>query len=364
MTTVPGVAADEPGEVDTTSRVPSAGVNYVGLTWPSVVLLVASVVGAFLLRDAFVAAHRTVGWVIACAVVALLVDPLVDALDRRVPRVLSVVIVLLGLLALVSAIGFGVASEALDSLAELRATAPDAAAELESKSTLAADIGLTERVQTFIDDLDASVRDDALSQAASTVPTYLVTGILMLFLLAFGRRYVDAFVGQFAPRRGRVIGAVLRQAGVRGRTYLLYAIANALVNGLVVMVTCWTLELPAGISLGACVAAMTVLPLIGVLVGGVPALLLAFGIDGWQTGAIVLTVLVGLQAFEVTVVRPFVDRRTVRVGPAVPIVVGLVGFELYGPGGAVYGIALAVIGSAAMDALGHLRGETSLSAAT
>jgi hypothetical protein len=41
----------------------------------------------------------------------------------------------------------------------------------------------------------------------------------------------------------------------------------------------------------------------------------------------------------------------------VPIIVGLLGFELYGIGGAIYGIALAVIVLAGSDALGRMRGD-------
>jgi tetrahydromethanopterin S-methyltransferase subunit D len=52
-----------------------------------------------------------------------------------------------------------------------------------------------------------------------------------------------------------------------------------------------------------------------------------------------------------------VDPRTVRLGPTVPIVVGLLGFELYGIGGAIYGIALAVLVLAGSDALGRIRGD-------
>ena len=58
--------------------------------------------------------------------------------------------------------------------------------------------------------------------------------------------------------------------------------------------------------------------------------------------------------------RPYVDTRTVRVGPTIPIIVGLLGFELYGVGGSVYGIALAVIALAALDAIGRIRGEDPL----
>ena len=62
-----------------------------------------------------------------------------------------------------------------------------------------------------------------------------------------------------------------------------------------------------------------------------------------------------LQLFEAIVYRPWLERRSVRVGPTFPLVVGLLGFELYGLGGSVYGIALAVIGLAALDAAGQAR---------
>ena len=64
-----------------------------------------------------------------------------------------------------------------------------------------------------------------------------------------------------------------------------------------------------------------------------------------------------LQTIEAGIVRPWVDPRTVRLGPAAPIIVGLLGFELYGLGGAVYGVALIVIGFAALDALGGIQGD-------
>ena len=41
----------------------------------------------------------------------------------------------------------------------------------------------------------------------------------------------------------------------------------------------------------------------------------------------------------------------------VAIAVSLLGFELYGVGGAVYGLALAIIILAALDAVGKLRDE-------
>ena len=58
---------------------------------------------------------------------------------------------------------------------------------------------------------------------------------------------------------------------MRGRRYLLIALAHSIANGVLVGLVCWRLDLPAALSLGVVVGAFTILPLIGVLVGGVPA---------------------------------------------------------------------------------------------
>ena len=332
-----------------------------GLTFASAALLVAAVVTAFVLRNAFVAAHQTVGWVVACSVVALLVEPLVAFLDRFLPRFVSVILVLLALVALIGGVAVGIANDVSRSLDDLQAAAPDAAVELEQRYDWLAELGLRERVDDFVDTLDDRFRADAAAEIVGTVPTYLVTGILMLFLLAYGRQYADAFIAQFRdPRRRHAVRTVLTESADRGRRYLLAAIGNAIFNGVVVGLVAWALDLPAAASLGVAAGALTMLPLIGVLVGGLPALLLAFGLGGWDDGAIVLAVLIALQALEATVVRRTVDRRTVRAGPVIPLAVALLGFELYGLGGAIYGVAIAVFGLAASDSVGRLRGESPL----
>ena len=330
-------------------------VQRTGLTASSAFLLVGAVVTAFVARDAFVAAHRTIGWVVACAIVALLIDPVVDLVQRVMPRWLAVIVVLIGLLAVIGAVAAGLASDLVDSLEELSESAPAAAADLERQHDVLADVNFAQRIEEFVDEMDDRVRRDALSTATATLPAYVVTGILMLFLLAYGRRYFDGFVEQLPRARQAGMRSVGRQAALRGRRYLLVVLAHSVVNGVVLGLTCWWIGVPAAFALGFAVGALTAIPLIGVLVGGIPAALLAFGLEDWA-GFVVVAVLVILQAVEAAVVRPVVDTRTVRVGPTVAVIVALLGFELYGVGGAVYGVALAVIGLAALDELGRLRG--------
>ena len=149
----------------------------------------------------------------------------------------------------------------------------------------------------------------------------------------------------------------------RGRTYALCTLAHSLVNGLVFGVACWLLDLPAPVSLGFAVGLTTAIPLIGTFIGGVPALLLAFGSSSWPVGVTVLALLVTLQAVEVLIVRPLVDSRSVRVGTTVAIVVVLIAFDLYGVGAAICAVGLAAIGLGALDVYGASRDEESVESA-
>jgi predicted PurR-regulated permease PerM len=326
---------------------------------PGAALVVtAAVFAAFILRDVFVAAHQIVGWVVASSIVALLLDPVVNVIDRLLPRALSVVVVVLALVAVVGGVVAGLTRDVLDSLEDLERAAPDAARGLEERYEWARDVDVTTRVSDLVDQLHDAVRSETIGRAVGTLPTYLVTGVLMLFLLAYGRRYVLGLLGLFDDLgRRQLVRRVVFQGARRGRTYILFTLTHSFVNGVVFGLACWLLDLPAPLSLGVAVAVMTVIPLIGIFVGGVPALLLGFGSSSWRVGAAVLVLLVVLQATEALLVRPAVDARSVRVGTTVAVVVALVAYELYGLGAAAYSLALAAIGLAALDVYGAERDE-------
>ena len=135
----------------------------------------------------------------ACSVVALLLDPLVGFVDRWLPRWLSVILVVLLMVTVVAGITIGLATDVTNSIDELEQAAPEAARGLEERYEFAREVGVADRLDTFIADLDGRVRSDAVSLATTSVPTYVVTGILMLFILGYGRRYFAALVQQFAP---------------------------------------------------------------------------------------------------------------------------------------------------------------------
>ena len=60
-----------------------------------------------------------------------------------------------------------------------------------------------------------------------------------------------------------------------------------------------------------------------------------------------------MQLFEIFVVRRRIDGVTLCVGPALPLIVALVGWDLYGLGGAIYGVMLLILALAIADAVRH-----------
>jgi predicted PurR-regulated permease PerM len=100
-----------------------------------------------------------------------------------------------------------------------------------------------------------------------------------------------------------------------------------------------------------------VVPGVGLFAGALPALLLEGGL-GTPAGTIRLAVaLVVLQLAHQQVLRRHIAPRTLLVGPAVVVIALVLGFEVYGFGGAGYTAALAVFAVAAVDVGGALVGK-------
>jgi predicted PurR-regulated permease PerM len=94
-----------------------------------------------------------------------------------------------------------------------------------------------------------------------------------------------------------------------------------------------------------------------VVAGSLPALLLEAGL-GTAGGTIVLFVaMVLLQVAHQQVLRRLVTPRTLVVGPAVIVISVVLGYEVYGVGGAAYTAALAVFAVSALDVGGALQGK-------
>jgi putative heme transporter len=334
-------------------RQPEVNALRVRLSLGSTLMVIGAVAAALILVGLFEAARRPVAWVVATAVVAWLLSWVIDVLDRWMPRGLAVLVIVVGFVVLAGGGWLGVRATIRSEVARLRTGLPDAARDLEQRYGAVADFRLAERTQAFVNSLDERFGTQAqVTAAAGTASTYIVTGVLMLFLLGYGPRFVSAGLRQIGdPARRASVTAVLGQASSSARAYLLIALAQVIAVTAICSVVFYLLDLPAPFVLGLLVGWLSAIPYLGVILGGLAPLLAAATEPHQFTYLVLVGLLVGLQLVEAWVIRPRVDRSTLRVGPALMLVGTIVGFELYGFGGALYGTAVLVLLWALLNAM-------------
>jgi predicted PurR-regulated permease PerM len=345
----------QPGHRPTEHRV-------VRITARSAVVGVLVLVAGIVAQRIFVAAHRPLSWAAAAVVVAVLIDPIVDLLDRHIPRLAAVVVALL----VVGGAAFAVTYAAFDNLADgldrLGRAAEDAAERLEARDDsvgdLARDVDATRRVDLFVDTLDERVTggDEVLVSTAGTAPTYLVGGILTLFLMSYGPRFAQSAVNQLpSPRQREAVTDVVTRALNRSRRALLLMVGEGLVVGLFVTGVAYLLDLPSSAALGFAAGLLAMLPHVGIVLGNVPLILLLLALRSDLAAIVAAVVVVACQLVDSYVVRRRISLYSVHVGLLVPWVVVLVGYAVYGVGGAAFALVFAVFGLAVLDELAARR---------
>jgi predicted PurR-regulated permease PerM len=318
---------------------------------------------ALVSQRVFASAHRPLSWFAAAAIVAVLIDPIVDVLDRRMPRIVAVLLALL----VVAAATWGVVYVAFDDLSngveQLGDAAQDAAAELEARDDsigrTAQDVDLTRRVDTFVDALDERVTggEEVLASTAGTAPTYFLGGILTLFLMSYGPTLARSAVQQLPDEDQRQeITEVVTNAVHRSRRAVWFTVVLSVLVGLVMAGAARLLDVPAPAALGLGAAIMAIFPHVGIVLGSVPLVLLVLALRSDTLALATVVVVVIIQLGDSYWLRRRISLYSVHVGLLVPWVVVLVGYAVYGVGGAAYGLAFAVFLLAILD---ELRSRTS-----
>jgi predicted PurR-regulated permease PerM len=327
-----------------------------------------TVIGAVLLfivgRRMFVAAHRPLSWAAAAIVVAILIDPIVDRLAVHVHRVPAVLLTFLAMGTIVVGTTYLVFDSVQHAVDRLEQAAPSAARRIEHRDgrvgQVARDFQLQERVTSFTDSLDKRVGtgNDVLKNTAGTAPAYLVCAILTVFLMTYGPRVLDGLLRQDPDedRRERV-RTLVGPAVAKARAAVLLSAGLAFGVGVLAALVARALDLPAPAAVGLTAGVLTLLPHVGIVIGSVPLLLLSLGFRSSSTTFVLLLAVLAAQVADSLWVRHRIAERSLDTGLLVPWIVAMVGYQVYGVGGAIYGLVFAVGGLAVFDRLHELNEE-------
>ncbi|QMU21474.1 AI-2E family transporter [Gordonia rubripertincta] len=297
--------------------------------WRLLLLLVAAYVAAKL----FVEFEEVLVPVALAILVAAMLVPAVDALDRRgVPRSLAVLLNILLALGFIAGVMTFVVREFMRGVPQLVEEVSDTV-ERTKQWLIEGPLDLDPEqvrnagsdVVNFLQHNQDRVTSGAL--ATATTASEIITGALLtLFLLIFFL-YGGAEIWRFstglvpAGSRDRVWRAGIAGFGTLVG-YVRATIAVAFVDACGIGVGLAILQVPLALPLASLVFLGAFIPIVGALLSGSLAVLVALITQGWIAAVVALAIVVGVMQLESHVLQPFLLGRSVRLHP-VAVVLGI-----------------------------------------
>ena len=193
------------------------------------------------------------------------------------------------------------------------------------------------------------VQSAVLTRLANWLTSYGLTivdallGILLVvvagvYLAVDPAKYHRGTVKLFPPRHHQLVGETMSEIGRSLRLWLVAKLIAMSIIGTLAGVGTWLLGLPSPLALGIFAGMTEFVPIIGPIIGAVPALLLA-ATQGLDTVLWTLLLFLGIQQVESNVIAPLVEERMVTIPPALLVLgvgvfgglFGLLGLVLSGP---------------------------------
>jgi predicted PurR-regulated permease PerM len=167
----------------------------------------------------------------------------------------------------------------------------------------------------------------------------LIAGV---YLASEPKVYRDGVL-MLLPQRARAeAGEAFDEAGRALRLWLLGTLFSMLVVGVLTGIGATILGLPAPAALGLIAGIAQFVPIVGPISSIFPGALVALGF-GTQTVIWTLVVYIGIQQFEANLLTPLVQRRTVKLPPALTLFAVIAMALLFGPLGVVFATPLTVV---------------------
>lgn len=203
-------------------------------------------------------------------------------------------------------------------------------------------------IQELLSDIGQTLQDNsgAIVSGAlgfGSTATNILAGIVMaLFALIFFLKdgpKIWSFLLNFVPSNHRraVDGAGYAGWGALG-SYVRVQIFVAFVDAVGIGVGAWLLGVPLAMPLGVLVFLGSFIPIVGAVLTGAVAVLLALVANDWVNALLMLAVVLGVQQLESNVLQPLVMGKAVNLHPLAVFLAVAAGTATMGLVGAVFAV--------------------------
>jgi predicted PurR-regulated permease PerM len=299
---------------------------------------------------------------IALLLSALLAPAVAHLVDIRVPRGLATALVLIAGLAVLGGLLTFVIIQFTDGLPQLQKQLNNSLSQV--RDWLINDLHLRqEQIQQFIDNSisflqhnQAAITTNALTTASTVgeiLTGFLLTLFVTIFFLAGGDRiWHFVMLGVPRPVRDRV-----DVAGRRGFAslvaYVRATAAVAVVDAVGIGVGLWIVRVPLVVPLATLVFLSAFVPILGAVVAGAVAVLVALVTNGFVTALIVLGIVILVMQLESHILQPLLLGRAVKLHPLAVVLAIAIGLVVAGIAGALLAVPLLAVLNAGIRSLLH-----------
>ena len=308
---------------------------------PTIVVTIALVAATYLAGKLIYRIRDIVLVVLVAGFVAVLLNPIVVFLERRLVRRRGVAVGIVTLLALLAFIGlaFAFGYPLVNGITHLADLLPNYVASAEHGQGWIGHLVRKYHIQNWVQrnapklvTYGQALSKPALSIGAgalSLVIELVTIFILVLLLLLEAPKMRRALLGQMSPARKAEVIRVSSDVNRAVTGYMLGNTLTSVIAGVVIFVTLMILGVPYPLLWGLWVALVDFLPMIGGALAGIPTVLFAFFSPHPLTAGITtLVVFLVYTQVENHVLNPVIMSKTVRISPLLVLIAVLVGASL------------------------------------
>lgn len=292
--------------------------------------------------------------IMIATILATLLRPIVKKLKQLgVPQGLSVAIAEVGLVVLVIGALFLVGRQMVVGFSDLSQQAIRGLIKIQ-EWLKSGPLGLSnDQITNYLNEALTALQNNSSTILSGALGvgsglTHFTVGLLLtLFILLFfllEGQDIWAFVVKFFPRSARpaVDGAARRgwtSLGNYARVQILVAAVDAIGIGAGAAI----IQVPLAIPLGVLVFVGSFIPVVGALVTGAIAVLLALVANGWVNALIMLAIVLAVQQLESHLLQPFIMGRAVSLHPVAVILAVAAGSGVAGILGALFAVPMLAV---------------------
>jgi predicted PurR-regulated permease PerM len=300
---------------------------------------------------------------IALLLAALMAPGVEKLVELKVPRGLAVAIVLVAGLALLGGVLTFVISEFANGLPQLQTQVGNSLETIKNWLFNGPLHLQKDQLQGFINNIfdsikanQAAITSGALTTAASIgelLAGFVLTLFILIFFLSDGARIWKFLTrGVPEPVRDRV-----DVAGRRGFSSLVHYVrataAVAVVDAVGIGIGLWIVGVPLVVPLAALVFLGAFIPIVGAVIAGTVAILVALVAQNFVSALIVLAIVIAVMQLEGHVLQPWLLGRAVRLHPLAVVVAITAGLVAGGIPGALLSVPLLAVLNAGIKSLLH-----------